>query len=367
MICDSSKDRKVKQNISIILESELFSTISYYDRLFTVCDHIEKMSAHPDAQKISANLYYDLHEFMNGEILLSSMQLTTTEQNLMVLNSPKIFFKCFDLASALSKILSTLLTLPTNKEALAKTTATFINITLSHCYELHSLIMQQGSAQIEYPRSYLLTGEKRTLDQKKLRPLFFCLDQARLDQLFSSDLDNVNSLQGQRDKKYTHHIKLGHEAIFHKDPKKALEHFQRATIYSNTAEALTMLGWVQAQLGNVEKAKDACLEAIKIDSDYGAAYNDLGSYLLAEKQFDQALKWFNMAKKATHYQNREYPYINSSKIHMTLKNYKEALSELEQAHNIAPYHEELQSMIQKIQHLLHVEKRPSSNFSPTIV
>lgn len=364
----SLRIEKVKQNISIILESELFSTMSYYERLFTVCDHIEKLSSHPHAQKISANLYYDLHELLNEDLLLSSLQQEKGEQNLLVLNSPKIFFKTFDLATNISKVVSALLKLPTNKRALADLSAKFLDTILSHSFELHSLISKQGNSVVEYPRSYLLKSTAKELDNTQRLPLFFSVDRAQINNLFSTDLENLNSLQGQREKKYSNHVQLGHQAIFHKNPTKALEHFQRAAIYNNTAEAQTLIGWSYAQLGKLEKAKDACLEAIKIDKDYGAAYNDLGSYLLSEKKLEQALKWFDMAKKASHYQNREYPYINASKIYMTAKQYKNALNELEQAYKIAPYHEELQEMITKIQGLLQAEKKQTpSPFSPTIV
>lgn len=348
--------------------------MSYYQRLFTVCDQIEKLANTPNVKKISANLYDALYEWMQESALSPALGLS--ENNLLVLNSPKIFFKTFDYATSLADLLKNLYKLPTNKTKLADMTVGFIDTILSHCYELHSLIHTMGNTVIEYPRSILLKSEQEG-EQSAEALLLFQVDAEKLQEIMNKELNNINSINGQRDRKYNYYLQLGHEAIFHKRPEKALEHFQRAAIYQNSAEVLTLIGWSYAQLGKIEKAKQSCVEAIKVDDQYGAAYNDLGSYLLTENRLEEALKWFEVAKSATHYQNREYPYINASKIYMTTKNYAKALNELEQAYKLAPYHEELKEMIAKIKHLLDQPKESTQpptpqqeakpRFTPTLV
>jgi Tfp pilus assembly protein PilF len=161
-------------------------------------------------------------------------------------------------------------------------------------------------------------------------------------------LGTLRMLEQQREKKYQQMIHEGHEGIFHKDYPKALEAFQKALNYQESAEILTLIGWTQSLMGQLEKAKAYCLRAIQKDPDYGPPYNDLGSYFLTEGQIDESLKWFEMAKKSLHYQNREYPYINSGRAFMTKKDLPRALDEFSKALTIAPYHEDLHKTVEKL-------------------
>lgn len=161
-------------------------------------------------------------------------------------------------------------------------------------------------------------------------------------------LSSVESLEWQREKKYEELLHLGHEAIYQKDNAKALELFNKARNYRETAEILTLIGWTHSLLAQNEKAKSYCLKAIKIDPDYGPPYNDLGSYLLSEGQIDESLKWFDLAKKAPHYQNREYPYINSGRAFMAKRDLTQALEEFSKALTLAPYHEDLHKTVEKL-------------------
>lgn len=161
-------------------------------------------------------------------------------------------------------------------------------------------------------------------------------------------LSSVESLEWQREKKYEELLHLGHEAIYQKDNNKALELFNKARNYRETAEILTLIGWTHSLLAQNEKAKSYCLKAIKIDPDYGPPYNDLGSYLLSEGLVDESLKWFDLAKKAPHYQNREYPYINSGRAFMAKRDLAQALEEFSKALTLAPYHEDLHKTVEKL-------------------
>jgi Tfp pilus assembly protein PilF len=133
-----------------------------------------------------------------------------------------------------------------------------------------------------------------------------------------------------------------------KNFKRAEESFYKARNYCETAEVLTLLAWTYSLQGENEKAKSYCLKAIQKDDNYGPAYNDYGNYLLLEGKTEEALRFFTLAKHATNYQNREYPYINSGRALVGLKKYNEALKEFSDALTIAPYHEELHQTVMKL-------------------
>jgi len=132
---------------------------------------------------------------------------------------------------------------------------------------------------------------------------------------------------------------------------------------------LTLIGWVYSILGNSEQAKNSCLRAIQVNPEYGPAYNDLGSYLLAEGEINESFKWFDLAKKAPIYHNREYPYINAGRAYMIKKDYKMALVEFNTALTLAPFHQELQQTIDRLKNSLKkgiahkVEQVPTKNIS----
>lgn len=113
------------------------------------------------------------------------------------------------------------------------------------------------------------------------------------------------------------------------------------------------MDWTYSLENQFETAKNFCLKAIKIDPAYGAPYNDLGSYLLSEGQVQESLKWFELAKNSRNYQNREYPYINSGRAYMNLRNYKAALEEFSMALTLVPQNEELHQTVQRLKETLN--------------
>ena len=136
--------------------------------------------------------------------------------------------------------------------------------------------------------------------------------------------------------------------------------------YRECAEIVTLVGWVQSLLGENEKAKNMCMKAISLDPDYGPPYNDLGTVLLNEGQLEESLKWFELAKKAPKYQNKEYPYINAGRAYMMVKNYDKAMIEFEKALSICPENEDLRETVAKIEKSLSKKSNEfdySTNFS----
>ena len=84
--------------------------------------------------------------------------------------------------------------------------------------------------------------------------------------------------------------------------------------------------------GDPEGALKLCHQAIKLDPEFGNPYNDIGTILVAQKNFNDAIPWFKKAIKAKRYEPRHFPHINLAKIYiemgesdLALAEYKEAL------------------------------------------
>ena len=82
-----------------------------------------------------------------------------------------------------------------------------------------------------------------------------------------------------------------------------------------TAEAYTFRGWAYRFLGRVDDAIAECHKAIAVDPGFGNPYNDIGSYLVAKGDLDDAVEWFEKAKAAPRYEPRHYPFMNLGRLY----------------------------------------------------
>ena len=284
---------------------------------------------------------------------------------------------------AATKLVENIVQLDFDEENVTKFVVDYINLTYKFAYRLHVLCFEKASLEIQYPRInfidmncgdendsnsggvkkirenlHVIDCQQRNFlngDVKDGRIPLFSLSLKKVQNFKKSNVKLINSIEWQRNKKYDTLLFEGHEHIYKKQYEQALEIFNKAFNYKETAEVLTLIGWVYSFLDDIEQAKSYCLEAIKKDSDYGPPYNDFGSYLLSEGNVTEALKWFKMAKDAKVYQNREFPYINSGRAYMAQNNFQEALV-------LAPYHEELRQTVEKLSS--SVEGDPSTFDNP---
>jgi len=98
------------------------------------------------------------------------------------------------------------------------------------------------------------------------------------------------------------------------DYDEAIEFYRRSLSTYPTAEAHTFLGWVFSFQGRYDEAIDECLAAIRVDPDFGNPYNDIGSYLLAQGDRHNCVRWFRRAVIAPRYEARAFPHFNLGRV-----------------------------------------------------
>jgi len=106
--------------------------------------------------------------------------------------------------------------------------------------------------------------------------------------------------------------------------QEAVEFYSRSIEAFPTAEAYTFRGWTYSFLGDYDRAIAECLEAIKIDPEFGNPYNDIGAYLIEQGKWDDAVSWFQKAMIATRYEARPYPYFNLGRVYEHKRNWQKA-------------------------------------------
>jgi tetratricopeptide (TPR) repeat protein len=97
--------------------------------------------------------------------------------------------------------------------------------------------------------------------------------------------------------------------------QQAIDFYTRSIAAFPTAEAYTFRGWTYSFLGDYDRAIAECLEAIKVDPEFGNPYNDIGAYLIEQEKWDEAIPWFQKAMIAPRYDARPYPYFNLGRVH----------------------------------------------------
>jgi len=115
------------------------------------------------------------------------------------------------------------------------------------------------------------------------------------------------------------------------DLNEAIALFTRSLEARPTAEAYTFRGWAYSFAGRLDDAILECRKAIATDPDFGNPYNDIGCYLMEQGRWDDAIEWFERAKKAPRYEPRHFPYLNLGRLRAARGEVAEAVAELEGA------------------------------------
>ena len=144
-------------------------------------------------------------------------------------------------------------------------------------------------------------------------------------------------------------LQAGLEAVSRGEIETALHEFEASARLVETAEALTYWGWMEHQLGHIERAIELCRRAIAVDPSFGNPYNDIGSYLIAQGKFDEAAPWFEKAIQAPNYEPRHFPHLNLGRVHLAKGRYRQALDEFRKALTHAPGDPGIQAAITRVE------------------
>jgi tetratricopeptide (TPR) repeat protein len=106
--------------------------------------------------------------------------------------------------------------------------------------------------------------------------------------------------------------------------QEAIELYTRSIAAFPTAEAHTFRGWTYSFLGDYEQAIAECLQAIKVDPEFGNPYNDIGAYLIEQGKWDEAISWLEKATVAKRYEARCFPFFNLGRVYEHNRNWTKA-------------------------------------------
>lgn len=132
------------------------------------------------------------------------------------------------------------------------------------------------------------------------------------------------------------HFEAGYRAQREGRLDEAIESYQGSIRAFPTAEAHTFLGWAYSQQRRWEAAIRECEIAIRLDPDFGNPYNDVGAYLIELGRPNEAIGWFEKAKRAKRYEPRHFPHFNLSRVYARQGKIREAIRELEAALALEP-------------------------------
>lgn len=137
------------------------------------------------------------------------------------------------------------------------------------------------------------------------------------------------------------------------DLRGAIELYSQSIETCPTAEAYTFRGWAYSFLGRVDDAIAECKKAIEVDPTFGNPYNDIGSYLIAKGELDEAEGWLVRAKAAPRYEPRHFPYMNLGRLYAAKGMVMRAIEEFEQALRIQPDEAACQQALTRLRALLN--------------
>jgi Tfp pilus assembly protein PilF len=134
-------------------------------------------------------------------------------------------------------------------------------------------------------------------------------------------------------------LELWNEGVqhhMHGDFEGAISLYTESIEVHPTAEAYTFRGWAYNFLGRVDDAIGECKKAIEIDPGFGNPYNDIGAYLIAKGELDEAVPWLERAKQAPRYEPRHFPFMNLGRLYAAKGMLQQAIREFERALELQP-------------------------------
>lgn len=346
------------EKINSLLLAEFYTATGYFDRLLFAFSELGKLHQLPRGKVQIQKMLEDTANFFERELRAFDVEKNEIE--------PKDYKKTLKF---FNQYIESTIKLPFKSEAFNRLALNYINHIYRHCYELHNYINETTQFEVQLPRIGLIEEEEipsiNNNNQIERTPLFF-IDEQKISRYVEETIkknSTISFLNIKREEKYDSFIQKGHMAIASNNFEEAKANFYLARNYQETAEVLTLIAWTYSLLDDRTKAKEYCMQAVQKDPQYGPAYNDFGNYLLSEGQIHESLRWFELAKRAINYQNREFPYINAGRAYVMLKDFEQAINEFSLALTLAPHHHELHETVAKLKNSIagQVSFTPNKN------
>lgn len=332
--------------LNSLLLAEFYTATGYFDRLIFAFSDLEHLHNLPRGKAQMQKFIEETNSFFEDEFYALNFEATQTDWT----DYKKIIKNYNGLIEAFLKS-------PFKSDKVITAAVNYINHLYKHCFEIHNFVIDSTVIEIQLPRLGLIQEENiESINGAAQKAPLFYLDEINVRQYHQENIKSNSSLvflDIRREEKYDELLHKGHMSIAQNEYEEAKKYFYMARNYKETAEILTLLAWTYSLLDDRQQAKIYCLQAVKKDSQYGPAYNDYGNYLLSEGQVEESIRWFELAKRALNYQNREYPYINAGRAYALLKNFDQALKEFSLALTIAPHHIELHETVAKLKDSLN--------------
>lgn len=362
------------------LLSELYCAFSYAERVvFTVC-HLGQVGSHyerQEAQEMALDFQSKLHDFLRLMVLRPAFGLMSVPQEEIKNHNENVLENLRKTLEQIQQLFIALTHFSLNNDQIIRAAVECCNIAYDGARPLHQWCIRVGKVDIAYPRLNIVDIEDHHLGSEGVLEFDqdfdhfeehqdtgningttpapegndlprFHLSLEKMQEVMAFGPNIILSLEMQRDRKFQKLLKEGHRLISQKKYPEAEVKFNEAISVKESAESLTLLAWAMALQGKDAKSKSLCLRAINKNPTYGPPYNDLGALLYKASEFEESLKWFELAKKAPHYQNREFPYINSGRVYLTQKKYHKALDEFAKAQVLVPFNKDLEKAIDKV-------------------
>jgi Tfp pilus assembly protein PilF len=137
------------------------------------------------------------------------------------------------------------------------------------------------------------------------------------------------------------------------DLEGAARLYSRSIEIHPTAEAHTFRGWAYHGMGRLDDAIAECKRAIEVDPTLGNPYNDIGAYLIAKGELDEAIPWLERAKRAPRYEPRHFPYMNLGRVYAAKGMMARAIAEFERALELEPGDPVSTAMLARLRSMLN--------------
>lgn len=323
-----------------LLLAEFYTASAYLNRILFVFFDIENLHNTSEGKIKLQDFFQNLKKYFSEECEVNqkTFNLSTFRQDLNTINS----YIEYSIKNPFF-----------NNQKIEKYTY-YLNLIYSSSNQLHLMLHSSTRSTVALPQSVL--GEINEINPNEIPLITISSSCIELNKNTSKDEENiVTFLNLKRQEKYQNYISKGHKNLAINNFHDAIKSFQMALVLNENAEILNLIGWTFSLAGDLNKAKEYSLKAIETDTQYGPALNDYGNYLFLEGKIKESIKWFELAKRALNYDNREFAFINAGKAYMQLDMYSEALNEFSLALSFTPHNEELHQAILKIRNSLTTE------------